>query len=695
MAGRIRGVLQIRDFRWLWWSLAASSLGDWLGLLARTAMATELASGYTAANFALGGVLVAQLIPAVLLGPIAGVFADRFDRRHVMIFCDVLRFAIFASIPLVGTLTWLFAASFLIECFGVFWRPAKEASVPNLLQRKDQLEPANQLSLITTYGVTPVLAAILFAVLAWATRTLGLVVGFFQANQVDLAMYLNALTFAFAAYTVLRITSISGPRIGVTERPPSLARQIREGLAFVRGTPLVRGLVTGILGAFAAGGTVIGTGRIYAASLGGGNAAYGILFGALFVGLGTGMAAGPRIAPDLSRQRLFGLSIITSAVFLAILSVMPHLVFAAIAIVAVGFFAGVAYLAGMTLLGGEVDDEIRGRTFAFVQSMVQVVLIATLATVPFLVGLLRQHSYRLGHLHGVIDGSRFLLFAGGTIGVVVGILSYRQLDDRRSVSLVADFVSAVRGDSTARRQLASGGIFVAFEGGEGTGKTTQLTRLAATLRGAGRDVVETREPGGTDVGARIREILLAGPADPVSPRAEALLFAADRADHVAAVIRPALDAGRVVLTDRYVDSSLAYQGAGRVLPVEDIRRLSRWATDDLRPDLTVILDLDPAIGLQRAGRRSAADRMEAESLQFHQRIREGFRHLVEANPTRYAVIDAAADADTVAAQVLALVEPLFASPRDGAAERPGGAGAPPAGDLPVSDPASGLPGPAR
>lgn len=660
-ADRIRSVLRIHDFRWLWFSLAASSLGDWLGLLARTAMATDLAHGYRAANFALGGVLVAQLLPAVLLGPIAGVFADRFDRRRLMIFCDVVRFGIFASIPIANSLTWLFAASFLIECFGVFWRPAKEASVPNLLHRKDQIESANQLSLITTYGITPVLAAVLFAVLAWASHTLGLAVHFFhadQANQVDLAMYLNSLTFLFAAFTVLRIHRIGGHRdlSEPAERMPSTFALVREGLAFVGSTRLVRGLVIGILGAFAAGGTVIGTGKIYAASLGGGDASYGLLFGALFVGLGLGMAFGPRAVRELSRQRMFGLSIITAAMFLAILSVVPHLVFAIIAIVGVGFFAGVAYLAGMTLLGAEVSDEIRGRTFAFVQSMVQVVLLATLAAVPFLVGLIKAHAFRLGDLHGTIDGSRFLLFAGGVVGVVVGIVAHRQMDDRRDVPLVTDFVTALRGEATPR--CAPGGLFVAFEGGEGAGKTTQVTMLADWLRELGLDVVATHEPGATETGQRIREIVLHA-RDVLAPQAEALLFAADRADHVERVIRPALDAGKVVLTDRYVDSSLAYQGAGRELALDEVLRISRWATGDLHPDLTVLLDLDPIDGLSRIGRRSAADRMESEPLEFHRRIRDAFRSLAEANPGRYLVVDARADPLVIAAQVRAAVEPLM------------------------------------
>ncbi|MGI8869659.1 MAG: dTMP kinase [Mycobacteriales bacterium] len=655
---RIRGVLRIRDFRLLWISLAASSLGDWLGLLAKTAMATALAHSYQAANFALGGVLVTQLLPAVLLAPFAGVIADRFDRRHTMVGCDLARFAVFVTIPLVGTLTWLFVASFIVECFAVFWRPAKEASVPRLLQRTDQLETANQLSLITTYGITPIGAAALFSILAGLTRWLGGHWHSVAGQQINIAMYLNAATFLVAALTVFTIMTIGGRPATPAGRAPGPVLLIREGAQFVGGTPLIRGLVVGILGAFAAGGVIIGTGRIYAQSLGGGDAAYGMLFGAIFVGLGLGMTFGPRVARDLARVRLFGVSIVLSGGSLVLVAISPLLIISIITVVLTGFFAGIAYLTGMTLLGSEVDDEIRGRTFAFVQSMVQVVLIATLAVVPFLVGVTQRHRVHLGGFTATIDGSRVLLAAGGVLALVVGIAAYRQMDDRRSAPFLADLIAAVRRDTTARRRLTTQGIFIAFEGGEGAGKSTQLRLLAGWLRDRGHTVVETHEPGGTELGQRLRSMLLHEDSD-LSPRTEALLFAADRADHVSAVIRPALDAGGIVLTDRYVDSSLAYQGGGRDIPLAEIRQLQRWATSDLQPDLTVLLDIDPAVGLQRARQRADADRIEASPGAFHQRVRQAFRSLAEGNPSRYLVLDAGRPAEDIQESIRGAVTTLL------------------------------------
>ncbi len=192
------------------------------------------------------------------------------------------------------------------------------------------------------------------------------------------------------------------------------------------------------------------------------------------------------------------------------------------------------------------------------------------------------------------------------------------------------------------------GLFVAFEGGEGVGKSTQITRAAAWLRGHGRVVVETREPGGTPLGLELRRLVL-DPDGHVTPRSETLLYAADRAHHVDTVIRPALAAGQDVLTDRYVDSTLAYQGAGRGLP--DARTITEWATGGLVPHLTVLFDLDPRVGLARAGARASFDRLEAAALEFHEAVRAGFLALAAEAPRRYVVLDATEAPDVLATRV--------------------------------------------
>ena len=203
------------------------------------------------------------------------------------------------------------------------------------------------------------------------------------------------------------------------------------------------------------------------------------------------------------------------------------------------------------------------------------------------------------------------------------------------------------------------GLFITLEGGDGTGKSTQAQLLTDWLESEGRTVVRSREPGGTDVGVEIREIVLHHRGE-IAPRAEALLYAADRAQHVATKLRPALARGEVIVQDRYLDSSVAYQGAGRVLGATEVRDLSLWAAEGLLPDLTILLDLDET---QARSRLDAAnkrfDRLEAEKNDFHARVRAAFLALADAEPTRFLVLDAAASVDEIAAQIRARVAALL------------------------------------
>lgn len=193
------------------------------------------------------------------------------------------------------------------------------------------------------------------------------------------------------------------------------------------------------------------------------------------------------------------------------------------------------------------------------------------------------------------------------------------------------------------------GVFIAFEGGDGAGKSTQVHLLAAAFERAGRAVLVTRQPGGTPLGAQIRQLVLHG--EHVAPRAEALLYAADKAQHVDAVVFPALADGKVVITDRYVDSSIAYQGAGRSLGADEITRLQQWAVDGRLPDLTILLDVTPEVGRSRRG--ALHDRLEAEGDAFHAAVREHFLVLAAASPGRYLVVDAAEPPDAIHARVAA------------------------------------------
>ena len=203
-----------------------------------------------------------------------------------------------------------------------------------------------------------------------------------------------------------------------------------------------------------------------------------------------------------------------------------------------------------------------------------------------------------------------------------------------------------------------------FEGGEGAGKSTQSRALGTWLEAAGYSVILTFEPGDTAVGRELRRIVLDPATGSMSDRTEVLLYAADKAEHVDTVVLPALEAGAVVITDRYVDSTLAYQGAGRALPVAEVESVARWATHDLRPHLTVLLDLAPEQGLGRFVQR---DRIEGESVEFHERVRTAFLTMAEASPEHYLVVDAHLEPDAIAAAVRERVEPLLAQARNSAA----------------------------
>ncbi|GFJ79194.1 hypothetical protein Phou_033740 [Phytohabitans houttuyneae] len=372
-----------------------------------------------------------------------------------------------------------------------------------------------------------------------------------------------------------------------------------------------------------------------------------------------GIALGPAVVRDLSRRRWFGMSIVLAGGSVLLLAGAIHLTMAVFGALLVGAGAGMAFLSGVTLLGGEVGDEVRGRVFAFVQTAVRVVLMLAIALSSSLVGLGGSREITIADLGISISSTRLLLLAAGLFGIFTGISAFRQMDDKPGVPVLPDLWGSIRGRPlSAGEKVVGRGTFVVFEGGEGAGKSTQVNALADALRAERREVVVTREPGATEVGQRIRSLVL-GKQSNLSPRAEALLYAADRADHVATVVRPALSRGAVVISDRYVDSSLAYQGAGRTLPVDEVSWLSSWATGGLRPDLVVLLDVPPEVGLGRAARRGTADRLESESVAFHERVRYAFLDLAAADPKRYLVLDATHAPEEITAAVVERVAEIL------------------------------------
>jgi dTMP kinase len=686
------GVLSIRPFRRLWIALSLSSLGDWLSIVALTVLAATLSGkhsphesvvGATAAQgAAVSGVWIATLLPALLFGPLAGAIADRMNRRYTMIVGDVIRGLLFLSIPIFPHLTWIYIAKFLAGCASLFWNPATAATVPNLVP-KDKLERANQLSLVTTYGTAPI-AAGLFSVLALVSGPLGRAAPFLEPNKVNLALYFNAASYGISALTVFFLREIPNRQQSERISVPSVAKSIWEGWKFLGQTPVLRALALGMFGAFAAAGVVVGLSYIYITdTLGGGSAGWGLVFSALFVGLALGMLPSGRLR-DFSLRRLFGLSITLAAVPLALIALVPNLALLTIFVVLLGALAGIAYATGLTLVGLEVDDDTRGRTFAFFQSSTLVILFVVIAVsgvlstafTKLISGVTGSGNLRIGDVVYKSVGQNVVLLLAALAAATVGVVAYRKMDDRRGVPLRQDLVRAFRGEPMfpVNEQGPSGdtstrtrrGLLIALEGGEGAGKTTQARMLAIWLREQGYDVVTTHEPGATKVGMRLRAMLLDTAHTGLNPRAEALMYAADRAEHVASVIEPALNRGAVVITDRYIDSSLAYQGTGRKLPLDQIARINRWATGGLNPDRTILLDLPPAAGLGR--RTVSADRLEAEPTEFHERVRAGFRQLAHAEPARYLVLDATRPAADISREIQDDIRDLLPDPVPPSAE---------------------------
>ena len=552
-----------------------------------------------------------------------------------MIICDILRFSLYLSIPIVGNYFWLYTASVLVEIVTLFWSPAKEASVPNLVP-KLKLESANQVSLLAAYGTAPI-AAIVVSLLALFTGAINSVIGnTTPASAADLALYINAISFAFCAYTIWRLKEIpAGP--GNKLKQLSLGKSLWDGFAFIKESKVIRGLIFGMLGAFFAAGAVIGLARTFVDDLQAGEAAYGILFGAVFFGLALGISFGPKVFAQFSRRRLFGISLTVSGLFLVTLSLVLNLVLAIFITIILGIFAGISWVTGFTMLGMEVEDEVRGRTFAFMQSLIRVSLVLVLAVAPLIAAAIGRHTYSFRSTTVTYNGAAFTMFFAGVIAVTVGVLSYRQMRDRPNVSLLSDIRSAFRGELGAITGQVTTGVFITFEGGEGSGKSTQTKLLKELLEKNNEIVLLTREPGGTTLGDQLRDILLDNKTGAISPRAEALMYAADRAHHVYSTIRPALQRGEIVISDRYFDSSIAYQGAGRVLLPTEVARISRWATESLMPTLTVVMDLPAEIGL---GRLQSTDRLESEPLAFHERVRQEYLNLAHQDPERFLIVDA-------------------------------------------------------
>ncbi|HEU4865828.1 MAG TPA: dTMP kinase, partial [Actinomycetota bacterium] len=433
-------------------------------------------------------------------------------------------------------------------------------------------------------------------------------------------------------------------------------RDIRDGIRFLREDSMASAMTAGIVVAFSAVGAVLALAPIFVVeTLGADDAGWGFIVTSFGVGIGLGMASANQTARLIERVSIFPWSLVAAATTLFVLASMPNLELAAVVTVWLGAFCGLGWVTGYTLLQENVTDEFRGRTFASLTVLSRMGLFLSLATFPTLAGV-----------YGTVGagselGIRFALATAG-IAVALAGLNTRRLLKRYRLSRPQPLTLVPK----LKRPPATG-FFIAFEGVEGSGKGTQIRLAEEHLRAEGHDVLVTREPGGTEVGERVRELLLDPGAGNMDARTEALLFAAARAQTVHSVIRPALADGKVVLCDRYVDSSLAYQGWGRGLGEQDILTLNVWGTQGLFPDLVILLHLEPERGLLRS--TEAPDRMEMEGQDFHAKVADAYLRIAEEHPERIVVIEADKQQDEVFDDVRRALDKALVDREDGAGAR--------------------------
>jgi dTMP kinase len=653
-AATLKDLLTQPAFSRLLAAMSVSSLGDWVGFVAVTTLVTRLSGSVAAAGLAVGAVMTARMLPAVLFGPFAGALVDRVDRKRIMMLSDVGRGAMYATMAFVGQLWMIFLLSFAIECLSLLWSPARDATLPNMVPRR-QLGNANALGLVSTYGTLPLGAAI-FSVLAAFSSWVGARVPWLGARPESLALLLDACTFAFSAFMLSRITfppsAVSGTLRGRFELG-KVWRDVVDGLRFLREDSVASAMTAGIVVAFAAVGAVLAVGPIFVRTLDADAAAWGVIVTAFGVGMAIGMAASNQVTRFIDRGSAFVWALVAAAGALVLLASMPNLSLAAVVCVWLGAFCGLAWVSGYTLLQENVEDEFRGRTFASLTTLSRLGLFLSLTVFPILASVYGDYEFFVGGQRFDLSSTRLALWTAGALAAVAGLNTRRllhrhRLSSPRPLALVPKL----------KRPPATG-LFIAFEGVEGAGKGTQIRLTEEYLRGQGsREVIVTREPGGTPLGEQVRGLLLDPATGKLDARTEALLFAAARAQTVSTVIRPALAEGKIVICDRYVDSSLAYQGWGRGLGEQDVLTLNVWATQGLFPDLVILLHLEPERGLLRS--TEAPDRMELEGQDFHAKVADAYLKIAEEHPERFVLIDADQEPAAVFDDVRAAIDKALA-----------------------------------
>ncbi|WP_262061201.1 dTMP kinase [Streptomyces sp. STR69] len=671
----VRALLRQPQLKRLWSAQFVTGVGDTLALLVLVVLALQSAiaqgsfgGGYRGVAFAVAAVFGARILAtllfgAVLLGPLSSLTAQDgpLDRRWTMVGADGLRAALLIVAPLWidwtpdNALALLLVTAFVTGVAERFWTVCRESAAPALLPAPplegatvrplpDHMDALRRLSLRTSFVAIPLAAAAL-VVAALLNNLLGTGVAWFAQHQAALGSYVAAGLFA-ASLSVLTALELPGIRTPRARSPLEGLRRPRTGTGVDKGrTGAIALLVVACAAVAGAISAAVAVSVLQAKDLHGGPVTFGLLVLGLTGGVVVGIRTAPALLPTLSRRRLLTLAIAFTGIALLAAGLVPDVTTVLLIVALAGIGAGVAANTGHTLLDQEAEDYRRARTTEHLHAVVRVSVALGALIAPLVAALIGPHRLENGKFVFAHGGAAFTLMLVGALLLPVAALVLAKVDDRSGVPLRHDLRDALLGGDDPDTVPATTGFFIALEGGDGAGKSTQAEALAEWIRGKGHEVVLTREPGATPVGKRLRSILLDVSSAGLSHRAEALLYAADRAEHVDTVVRPALERGAVVISDRYIDSSVAYQGAGRDLSPTEIARINRWATDGLVPHMTVLLDVDPETARERF--TEAPDRLESEPAEFHARVRSGFLTLAAADPGRYLVVDAGQEPESV------------------------------------------------
>jgi MFS family permease len=427
-------VFGTRSFFKLWVAQVVSSLGDWIGIIAIIAIAARVSGGSGAA---VSLVMVARVVPGFFLATVGGVIVDRFDRKRVMVACDIGRAALLALLPFVDTLLGLVLVSFALEILSLLWGPAKDASVPNLVDNK-QLTSANSLGLVAAFGTMPV-ASLVFSLLALLASWLS---GFsaFSSLDVDrefLALWVDGVTFIVSAVIIWRLPiPRTYDRKGESVDWTATFRDVIEGIRFIRHNRLVRGVIIGIGVGIIGGGAMVPLGPLFAQDvLGGGSAEFGVLMSALGFGAAIGVVTLVAVQKWVPRETVFQFAVMASGAALIAAATTSSIVPAALFAALVGAFAGSSYVTGFTVLQENVHDELRGRTFATLYTVVRLCLLISLTISPLWAdfwdrvsdALFIDSAIEIGGATYALPGVRFALWGGGLITFFAGFVSWRSV----------------------------------------------------------------------------------------------------------------------------------------------------------------------------------------------------------------------------------------------------------------------------